>query len=696
MSNGPHAMRLRSCFILFNYLLAGLGIACLVQSEIITGPLAGLIPTALGLCYVLEVKGFLPLVPKLPFSQGNLSLLILVFLLFGMDLPILEMLVYFLVLILFTRFIFKTEINDYLYGYLIAIVCLLVGALYSRGLNFVFIFLGFYFVLCWCLIFYNMMVERSGSHSSPEQFRWAGKNESPGASIFLLSAGLTLVSLILTTLIFISFPRIGLGMFSFQSRSTPISGFSEKVTLGDVGKIKLNDDVVMRVEFSRNGKPFRPVSRVLWRGVALDHYDGTSWKSTAPAELSFQNRPGKGLNLFTAGRPVRVVRQDVFMEAFDSDVVFTHGLPLRLDGTFRKLIIDQNFVLRTVDGHHGPKKYTLVSDIGSGPANYEFKSAAIMGEKFIQPFLQLPENIGRITRLAEELTGGKTTPSAKAEHILNYLLNNYGYSLEMVKETGESNLDEFLFHRKKGHCEYFASAMVILLRAAGIPSRLVNGFVGVEWNDWGDYMVIRQQHAHSWVEAYIPGSGWTVYDPTPPDPALAPPVWQNPLSQTLDLLRLTWQRYVIRYSLQDQIQLVGFLSSKSGEMVRSIKTLPSVALKDLARYLREHLDALLAASILILLAWMWIRDRGATIFSHYSQAPAAALYARMLQRLEQRGIRKRPHWTHREFLENLSTLSRDQRTIVERVTRFYEQCRFGALPLADAQIRKMRQLIRQL
>ncbi|MFQ5444210.1 MAG: DUF3488 domain-containing protein, partial [Nitrospinales bacterium] len=352
-------MKLRSCFILFNYLLAGLGIACLIESEIITGPLAALIPAALLLCYFLEVQGTLPLYPKAPFSQGNLSLIIIVFLFFAMNLPVLDMLVYFLVLILFARFIFKTEVNDYLYGYLIAIVCLLVGALYSSGLNFVFIFLGFYLVLCWCLMFYNMMVERVGSHCPPEQFRWAGKNETAGASIFVLSAGLTLVSLILTTIIFITFPRVGLGMLSLQSRSTPISGFSEIVTLGDVGKIKLNDDVVMRVEFTRDGRKIRPASRVLWRGVALDHYDGISWKSTVHTDLTFLNRPGAGLNLFSPSSSAKVVRQDVFMEAFDSDVVFTHGLPLRLDGNFRKLVIDQNFVLRTVDGKFGPRKFSL-------------------------------------------------------------------------------------------------------------------------------------------------------------------------------------------------------------------------------------------------------------------------------------------------------------------------------------------------
>ncbi|MFQ5444986.1 MAG: DUF4129 domain-containing protein, partial [Nitrospinales bacterium] len=106
---------------------------------------------------------------------------------------------------------------------------------------------------------------------------------------------------------------------------------------------------------------------------------------------------------------------------------------------------------------------------------------------------------------------------------------------------------------------------------------------------------------------------------------------------------------------------------------------------------------LLVGATLIVLVWRWVRDSGPIMFSAYSQTPVAAiLYARMLQRLKKRGVRKKPQWTHREFLQNLSTLSQDQRAIVERITHFYEKSRFGALLLADAQIRKMRQLIRQL
>ena len=88
----------------------------------------------------------------------------------------------------------------------------------------------------------------------------------------------------------------------------------------------------------------------------------------------------------------------------------------------------------------------------------------------------------------------------------------------MKNDPDKTALEHFLFSRKEGHSEYFASAMVILLRAAGVPARLVNGFVGAEWHEWGNHLIVRQSHAHSWVEAYLAGVRWAVFDPTPQAP----------------------------------------------------------------------------------------------------------------------------------------------------------------------------------
>ena len=195
----------------------------------------------------------------------------------------------FLVFILLTRFVFKSELNDYLYGYLISIVCLLIGAIFIQDLVFGILFLAFYLVLSWCLMFYNMMVERVGTHCPPEGFSRIGENEAAGFSIFALSSTMILASFLLTAAIFVSFPRLGLGFLELNTGTGPVSGFSNRVNLGEVGRIKQNDSVVMRVEFRKSGKTFRPPSKVFWRGVTLDYYDGQSWSSTMPPAWRTRN-----------------------------------------------------------------------------------------------------------------------------------------------------------------------------------------------------------------------------------------------------------------------------------------------------------------------------------------------------------------------------------------------------------------------
>src|SRR5262249_33002273 len=110
----------------------------------------------------------------------------------------------------------------------------------------------------------------------------------------------------------------------------------------------------------------------------------------------------------------------------------------------------------------------------------------------------------------------------------------------------------FLFDTPEGHCEYFATAAALLLRAIGVPTRYVNGYLGGEWNDVGHYVAVRDNRAHSWVEAYLPGAGWVRVDAPPP---LAAPAGAGRLGQLLDALDFQWSRWVVGYDLSRQLDL---------------------------------------------------------------------------------------------------------------------------------------------
>lgn len=691
-------MRLRTCFIACNYLLALIAVSCLLLGKVVPPALGIPVLTTLGVLWVLEWHKKLPVAPPRLFSLWKIGAAGLPLVYFLLRPQMLNLVTGFLVFVLLTRFLYKTELNDYLYGYLVAIVCLLIGAIFTQDFTFALLFLSFYLLLCWALMFYHMMVEKTGSRCPPEVFRTAGEADTARGALLGMSSVMILASLLITVTIFMSFPRFGLGFLELATKSSPTTGFSDRVRLGEVGEIKKNESVVMRVQFTRNGKLYRPDSKVLWRGVALDHYDGNTWSSTMPMVWRSRHRPGTHTRLFHVPNPEHKVEQEIFMEAFDAPVIFTHGVPMKIDGTFERIQMDNGNVLRTTDNHMGPRRFTMISEMERD--YHAFRLPVQPNLSFLQtvpnPHLQLPPVSDDLKRLAESLTDDGMAPEARAARIESHLLTEFGYSMDMKRETRLSAIDEFLFVRKEGHCEYFASAMVLLLRLNGIPARLVNGFMGTEWNEMGDYMIVRQAHAHSWVEAYFAGKGWKTYDPTPPDPGAAASRL-NALSRSYDLMRLYWQRYVVKYSARDQVKIVEFFNQGARGLSGQFKKIQSLTRDDLLEFFKNRPAVWIG--MVVLIALILVLQRYA-VWSGFGRGPrppyAVRLYRHMLTRLEKRGIAKPANRTHREFLDELEALPPDQRERVRAITTFYEAHRFGRQTEDAAEKEHMENLVRQL
>lgn len=670
---------LRNGFLISNYLLAGLALTCLALSEIFSTVTGAILIAGLTYCYALEYRSIIPVPPAKNFPSSTWGLLLVILLYLAFNFPILNLIAGFLVYLLYTRFIFKTEFNDYLFGYLIAIVCLLIGALYVQDLAFGMVFLSFYLVLSWCLISYHLMAEQIPNRSKPQSFKSHGKNQKLNNALLGWSSGLVVLSFIMTAVIFVTFPRLGLGFIALNTSAPRITGFSDVVTLGDIGKIKENTTVVMRVEYTQNGKPYRPKSRIFWRGVVLDHYNGQVWTSTMGNGFQLRNKPGRGLSLFKVARPTERVEQTVYMESLDIPYLFTHGIPVFVDGNFTKLRMDQGFVLKTERVQSGPKKYTLVSEISDPNMTYRLELPHPDDTIFPERFLQLPKISTATKNLAANLTGSANSTREKALNILDHF-SDFGYTLEMKNDPDKTALEYFLFDRKEGHCEYFASAMVILLRQAGVPARLVNGFVGAEWHEWRNYLIVRQSHAHSWVEAYLPGTGWAVFDPTPPDPAFIAGSQLNPLARTLDLLRMNWQRYIIRYSINDQVGMIRFFRTEGADAMDSLKNITSMEWQDIRAWMFDQKWTLLI--LLVAMGGIFLfRQRGLQARS----PEAVRLYEELQKRLAKSGIKIKPHWTARELLH--SGLPAEKFKRVEHAIDYYEKVRFGNAP-ADTDIEK--------
>ncbi|QPJ60962.1 MAG: DUF3488 domain-containing transglutaminase family protein [Candidatus Nitronauta litoralis] len=688
-------MPVRFCFIFFNYLMAILGATCLVIAGLFPFPTGETVIAVLVFLCWLEWKRRIPLKSPAWFSLIAISIIVLPVLYFLLNPEIPNLLAGFLVFVLITRFVFKSEFNDFLYGHLIAIVCLLIGALFIQDLTFAFLFLGFFLVMCWSLIFYNLMAEQVGSRSPPQVYREAQIDARLNSSILGLTSILVLFSLVLTSLIFISFPRMGLGIVALNKGGVPISGFSDRVEFGEVGLLKQNDTVVLRVQFSKNGRPFRPPIPALWRGVALNNFDGKTWTSTLQNFWSNNHRPGRPLTLFAMKPEEMVVHEEIFMENIETPVVFTYGLPLSIDGTFKVLEMDSAFSFKTESETKGPRRFYAVADIGPTKAHVAFPLPGHLDPRQRKLHLQLPELSPEIKSLAFEITKNIEMEEAKANALLAHFSKGFTYSLEM-KETERAYLDEFLFHRKAGHCEYFATALTILLRQSGIPARIVNGFMGVEWNEMGEYMIVRQTHAHSWVEAFLPEKGWVTFDPTPPDPTGAA---QSPsrFSLYMDLLRLNWQRYVVKYNLSDQTRMAEYFGDSTRDILDGFKSLPQFTPQSILPFLKRNFGKILGCLFtLIILIWALKKSRKSRLVSKEKATTATIQYNRMLSRLEKKGVIKEACWTPREFISKLDALTPEEQNRVSEITQIYEKSRYAGKPLEKDEEHHMSSLIKNI
>jgi transglutaminase-like putative cysteine protease len=503
--------------------------------------------------------------------------------------------------------------------------------------------------------------------------------------------------------LFFVLPRLSAGYLSaYAPRNDFVSGFSDTVQLGQIGVIKQSSNVVMHVEIEQGRAD---IAELKLRGVALSLFDGRMWSNPpgimeprAPAAtgngfrfdlLRSQMRVLDVASMAELQRSSRPLLYRVTMEPVGTNVIFLAGVPVSMQGRMRMVGVDGNGSVFNLDRSRMTDSYSALSLLPS-PQPEQLRGAGAYPADISLNYLQLPNVDRRIPALAAEITAKASTPYARAAAIELYLRTRYGYSLQMVAPPDSDPLAYFLFERKQGHCEYFASAMAIMLRTLGIPARLVNGFRGGEYNDVTGNYIIRGRDAHSWVEAFIPGYGWATFDPTPADPRDAVGGLHR-VSLYLDALGEFWREWVINYDFLHQQNLT-FSAVMRGRSYSDRTRL----------WMRRQYFALLRgagkayrgaaggagrtwtiAVVLVLLAAIAFpgllkiaRERRLTRQPQRAPRAAASLwYARLCHRLARQGLRKTPAQTPGEFVAAIA--DGPLREKVERFTRHYQRARFG-------------------
>jgi transglutaminase-like putative cysteine protease len=493
------------------------------------------------------------------------------------------------------------------------------------------------------------------------------------------------------------FPRIGLGMLIFGGgRSQHVSGFGNNVELGGFGVIRSDPTVVVRVSSSKSltKQQLRRVLRL--RGTAFDQYDGRTWTRSE----------GEGMRMAPLGEyyPLRRMEQDgdltlrLVLDHLDEPVLFvpTGSVGLRIPqrgvpgGPRERMLIERahGFDIRYQSSEELGVVYEAVVSMADEerdvPVDREFDEAR---------YLEVPAGHQRLTALARSLTEHLPDPAAKAQRLQTYLRgeDRFKYSLELPDTTGKPPLLAFVFDAKRGHCEYFSSALAIMLRGIGIPARNVTGFVGGEYNSYGNYYAVRQGDAHSWVEALLPGRGWATLDPTPASRELYNS--NSPFAQVramVDAMRAYWMLRVVSYDLRAQVRAVrtmrdffrGFSWPSFGreEARERTEATPAGRLPPLHWLALGMVAATLVAVVLVFRK----RKQEAAQRLSRSARQAQRLYRELEQVLAKRGRARPPHVTPEGHVRSLEAEGFAAAPAVRVLTEAYLRARYGAEPLAPS------------
>ncbi len=611
-------------------------------------------------------------------------------------------------------------LRDYAFLALLSFAMMLAAAVFTVDTTYLVFFL--LFLVLAVSTFAGLEMRRSAEGAVVQRI----EPRSPAAgrlhrALRWTSTGMAVSALVVGAGLFFLIPRYHagyLGAYTLQPQL--ISGFDDDVELGQIGEIKKNPEIVMRVRVS---KGLERAPELRWRGIALTVFDGRRWFNAF--DRPFVVEPSQGgwyrLGYIPAGlyQHSAELRFSVLLEPLASNAIFVPYRALAVRGAFSPeperarhirrsyILLDATESLSNPYQNFTRRLYEGVSLVPAVPRELLRTAATDYPEPIRKTYLQLPEIDSRVRALAEGITAGATTPYDKAVTLEHHLRTRFGYTLSQPELPPDDPLAHFLFVRRAGHCEYFATAMTVMLRALGIPARYVNGFLTGEYNDIGEDFIVRASDAHSWVEVYFPDYGWIPFDPTPPSDEAARG-WLGRLALYWDWLELNWHEWVINYDTAHQQTLAQSLARNTREWLsgtrqfwRRQRRAAVEGLKAWQAALADSPYALPGALVLMALGVFLFRRRAIADWlarrwgwsvgrSEQAAARVATLrYRELLRLLERRGYHKLPGQTPREFAHRIPLPH------LRDFTEIYEAARYGGRPAELARLGELLAHIRR-
>jgi transglutaminase-like putative cysteine protease len=630
---------------------------------------------------------------------------------------------HFLLLAILLRLYSASSRRDHLFLAMLGFAAMLASAVLTVDTAFFALFLVFVVLGISTTISLELERASEGAISAPLD------PASPAArhmirALSTTSFSVALGTIVLGSVIFFLLPRFTGGYFSSYSvRPTLMTGFSETVELGQIGEIKKSSAVVMRVKIE--GEPSR-FAGTHWRGVALTNFDGWRWSAASGPHARIYPQTDGWFPLGSEDRrATRELKYAVLLEPVASDAIFVAADVTAIRGRFATasglsdsarrnyLLADRTRSLFTPYPNYSESRYEAISSAPVLDPAALRAAATIYPHEIRAQYLGIPVLDTRIAALAQQITAAAPTPYDKAFAIESYLRSHFGYTLELTSTPVKDPLASFLFQRRAGNCEYFASAMTVMLRTLGIPARYINGFQTGEYNDVGGDYIVRASDAHSWVEAYFPGSGRIEFDPTP---AGGPEQthWYSAFSKYYDWFQLQWGDWVVNYDFVHQIALAQGVQRTSREWFASVRdrfTRMHDSLTERMRGWQAHASSSPLTSPLLIIFLtgsvafaLWVaaaKGRFSRLTAVWTLRVArsreltprlASLhYSEMLRILERRGFRKPASATPLEFAASIS--QPEIAAPIGRMTNLYQSARFGS---AEADSRAAASLVAEI
>ena len=559
------------------------------------------------------------------------TLVLVVAHLYGLRLEILyQRISQVLMLLVVAKLMATKQVRDYLQLALFSLMLMAASAVGQWGISF-----GVLLILHATLLMLGLLFLYASTEVNTVSRREAGTLLLWGTLM-----GTFLVPFSLLFFFLLPRPSVGFTPGWIGGKTVARSGFGDTVSPGAVESIKRDSSVAFRAELLNRDTPLPP-HLLYWRGKVYGGYNKGRW-------FTLRDNTRRGHEYFHLSN--QRVRYRVFLEPYDGNTLFVLGMPLRVRSNRYQVLWKDGYTIATNQPVEQRISYTVDSLLVE----------AIPAETAPQEYLGVPDTVKRaLQHLANNIAPKQENPLEIAKAIQRYLRTNNGYTLT-PEIKGQYPVVEFLLKGRKGHCEYFASAMAILLRLKKIPSRLVAGFMGGTWNPLGHYYLVKNSDAHTWVEVWVPWLGWVPFDPTPSSPEGIAQNRPNALQRLLDYLRFQWYHWIINYDYQKQVGLF----QKGLELLSS----PSIS-KPRKREISWKTIVFFSSTIFAILLALYL---GKIWISR------PRTWGEKLERiLKEKGIERQAGET---LLEVAQRLQHDNQQLSERLTRvvwLYYQLEFG-------------------